>query len=114
MKLFLFSREDNLWLIRVLWFVLYILKPGSRGKVFSVRIYGNNLAFHARLFTLMICPFALGNPWPWIKAHLPVWCKRCNYVMFARNARYARMTTGASVPLCERCYHEIYTPFGGE
>jgi hypothetical protein len=51
---------------------------------------------------------------PWLKAHLPVWCKRCNYVMFARNARYARMTTGASVPLCEKCYHEIYTPFGGE
>jgi uncharacterized C2H2 Zn-finger protein len=31
----------------------------------------------------------------WLTDHCPVWCKRCGYVMFARNARYSQHVTGS-------------------
>ena len=43
--------------------------------------------------------------------HLPVWCAKCGYVMFKKNAKYEETRWGTVVPLCNKCHKEIFTPF---
>ena len=47
----------------------------------------------------------------WISDHSPVWCTRCQYLMFAKDARYRIHVTGAVVPICKECERELYRPF---
>jgi hypothetical protein len=110
---FSYRKSNTNTFIRLVCFVFHFW-PKEYRKMLKPAWGWCKWGFHTPWVSFCIWWDAVTNPWPWLKAHLPVWCKRCNYVMFSRNARYARMTTGANVPLCEKCYHEIYTPFGGE
>lgn len=50
----------------------------------------------------------------WLRAHQPVWCVACRYVMFRKNAKWALTTLGNVHPLCKNCYQELYHPYGGK
>jgi hypothetical protein len=49
----------------------------------------------------------------WLKAHTPTWCCCCNYLMFSKNAHYERVTTGANLPLCDKCHQKWFHPREG-
>lgn len=50
----------------------------------------------------------------WLSDHEPIFCRRCQYLMFRKNAKWAQLTSGAVVPICDDCYQEIYHPFEGK
>jgi hypothetical protein len=46
----------------------------------------------------------------WLSDYALVWCVRCQYLMFRKDAQYVRHVSGVIVPLCADCEHELYHP----
>jgi hypothetical protein len=49
----------------------------------------------------------------WLRAHEPVFCSVCSRLMFFKDAIQATQT-GAVLPLCDKCYRELFNPFSEE
>lgn len=41
----------------------------------------------------------------------PVFCADCRQIVFTKDARYERTTTGQTVPLCPSCHKAIFHPY---
>ena len=56
-------------------------------------------------------PLLLSRLRRFLSDHSPVWCTRCQSLLFAKNARHYQHVTGAVVPICKECEAELYHPF---
>jgi RNase P subunit RPR2 len=50
----------------------------------------------------------------WLRDHRLVWCVRCQYLMFSKDARYRMSNTGIVAALCPECEKQLYHPFSKE
>jgi hypothetical protein len=50
----------------------------------------------------------LYNLLDWIADHLPTQCANCSAWTIARNTHSVTHRVAGSVPVCQKCYHELY------